>query len=232
MCCVGKECSCVALKTATWCSCLWARGVYGLKGLKRQGLLWLEGSSSQGIKTRPQKAAVSRFCQAVAAFAENRSKLERTDSAEQGLPGCLLRRCGSLASTLLAMARASSPCSWFDAIWVCVVTDGSIQLKHAAPRTICVESFSLALHSLATFSYVIFPAPSFTAEKCQTSSRVIRVRNSSSSLPNRLRAENPLKINALYQQQNCCCRKKVTCIYWVWWVPLSWLPTCGGSAAH
>lgn len=72
-------------------------------------------------------------------------------------------RCASLAHTLLASSGASSPCPWFSAIWVCVVTDCSAQLEHAAPRRTCVSSFSLALLSLATFSYVIFPAPSFTA---------------------------------------------------------------------
>lgn len=135
-------------------------------------------------------------------------------------------RCASLAPTLLATSGASSPRPWFGAIRVCVVTDCSAQLEHAAPRRTCVSSFSLALLSLATFSYVIFPAPSFTAEKCQTSGHVIRPRNSSSPLPNRLRVMNPLKINAPYQQQNCCCKKRVTRSYWVWWVPLSWPFTC------
>lgn len=72
-------------------------------------------------------------------------------------------RCASLAPTLLASSGASSPHPWFGDIWVCLVTDCSAQLEHTAPRRTCVSSFSLALLSLATFSYVIFPAPSFTA---------------------------------------------------------------------
>lgn len=43
-------------------------------------------------------------------------------------------RCASLALTLLAMSRASSPCPWFGAIWVCVAIDCGAQLEHVAWR--------------------------------------------------------------------------------------------------
>lgn len=122
-----------------------------------------------------------------------------------------------------------SPGPCVGAIWLCVVANPSAQLQRAALRkpVFRLPPWLCFLQELGL--NVISPAPSFAAERCETSGHVIRSRNSSSPLLNRLRVMNPLKINAPYQQQNCCCGKRVTQSCWVWWVPLPWPLTCGAQ---
>lgn len=195
MCCMGKKCSCAGLKFASWCSCLWASSIYGLKELKRQDLPWLWESSGQEIETWLQKAAVSCLCQAVDALAEDGSELE------QSLPACLFcRHClqvcqpgfhppdheqsqQPLLTVQCHLGLCGDPLQCSDRTWGEALVRVSLWLCF-------LQHF---------FSYTVFPAPSFTAEKCQTSSHIIRLRNSNFPLLNRLRVMNQLKINALYE---------------------------------
>lgn len=215
MCRVGKERSCAGLKFASRCSCLWASGIYGLKGLTRQGLPWLWESGGQEIETWLQKAAASRLCQAVGALAEDGSELE-----SQGFSGAGLARL-PLTPAPFAGVPAWLPPSW-PRVEPAALTHGSVTSESAwwltavpssntQPQGEPVFQASPWLCFLWQLFLTWYSLP-FLSRQCQTS--VIRPRNSSSPLPNRLRVMNPLKINAPYQQQNCCCKKTVTHSYW------------------